>query len=94
MIASIEDEAIWDEVLSQLTWGMNNTVHLTTKEVPSGLLFAFSGGAAHDDLMARNSDEKRAIQDVENQQGETVDDETSTESKTQPESDKQVQIRG
>lgn len=53
IIASIEDEASWDEVLPRVAWGINNSIYATTRQIPSDLMFAYFGGAVYGDMLAR-----------------------------------------
>lgn len=74
--ASAETEVLWDETLPQIAWGINNTVHSTTKQNPSDLMFAFTGGAVYLDLLARSRGEKRALGE---NRGRNTPDETQGE---------------
>lgn len=60
IMASIDDEVRWDEVLPQVAWGINNSIHSTTRQIPSDLMFAYTSGAVLGDLLAGSRGESRA----------------------------------
>lgn len=48
------DEFSWKDKLSEMVWGINNTIYATTRQVPFDLVFAYTGGAVVEDLVGSN----------------------------------------